>query len=91
VDPNVARELHQRLQSNAARCYPSASRRFHEQGITEVSFCVGDSGQLAEAKLAHSSGSERLDRAALDCVIGDSEPFPAAHGRCFALPVKFGD
>lgn len=87
----IENELHQRLQSSAARCYPNASRRFHEQGITQVSFCVSDTGQLADAKLAHTSGSDRLDRAALECVVGGSDPFPAAHGRCFALPVKFGD
>ena len=89
--PDVERELHARLQSSASRCYPSASRRFHETGVSEVAFCVGDSGQLADGKLARSSGSERLDRAALECVIGEAGSFPAAHGRCFALPVKFGD
>jgi len=84
-------ELHARLQSNAARCYPSASRRFHESGVSEVAFCVSDTGQLASGKLSRTSGSERLDRAALECVIGGADAFPAAHGRCFQLPVKFGN
>jgi protein TonB len=90
-DPGIESELHARLQSNATRCYPSASRRFHEQGTSEVSFCITDSGQLSSGTLVRSSGSERLDHAALDCVIGTSEPFPAARGRCFSLPVRFGE
>ncbi len=91
LDPGVEAALHQRLQAGAARCYPSASRRFHETGTSEVAFCVGAEGRLTPSRVARSSGSERLDRAALDCVVGGSEPFPQAQGRCFALPVRFGD
>ncbi len=91
VDPGLEAALHQRLQAGASRCYPSASRRFHERGTSEVSFCVGAAGQLEPGRLARSSGSERLDRAALDCVVAGAEPFPQAQGRCFALPVRFGE
>jgi TonB family protein len=46
--------------------YPSSARRLGEQGAATVQVCVDERGRLsAEPKIAHSSGSSRLDEGAL--------------------------
>ena len=49
--------------------YPEVSRRLEEEGITTVNVCVGPNGRVdGEATLVASSGSDRLDRAALSWI-----------------------
>jgi TonB family protein len=51
---------------NSDDYYPIASRRLGEMGVASVQVCVDDKGRLASAPtIAHSSGSARLDNAAL--------------------------
>ena len=52
----------------AANCekpeYPSASRRFEEEGTVTLKFLVGTDGKVKESALEKSSGFKRLDDAA---------------------------
>jgi periplasmic protein TonB len=48
--------------------YPPVSRRLGEQGSAILQVLVGVDGRVVEAKLAQSSGFDRLDQAALDGV-----------------------
>ena len=48
--------------------YPTESRRRREQGTVRLRVLVGLDGRVADIGLADSSGSERLDRAALAAV-----------------------
>jgi periplasmic protein TonB len=50
--------------------YPAISVRLGEQGVVEVAFTVTTEGSVTDPKLVKSSGSERLDQAALSCVLG---------------------
>ena len=45
--------------------YPAASERLGEQGTSAVSLLIGIDGKVAEAKIDGSSGSKRLDAAAI--------------------------
>ena len=46
--------------------YPEMSRRLHEQGTVYLSVLVGTDGAVSEISVSRSSGSARLDKAALD-------------------------
>jgi periplasmic protein TonB len=46
--------------------YPSSSIRANEEGTLNLSVLVGTDGKVREAKVAQSSGSERLDQAAVN-------------------------
>lgn len=48
--------------------YPVESRRRKEQGTVLLSVLVGTDGSVAEVGVSHSSGFERLDKAALEAV-----------------------
>ncbi len=45
--------------------YPQESRRRHEQGTVVLLVLVGVDGRVADISISQSSGSDRLDRAAL--------------------------
>ena len=45
--------------------YPAASIRMNEEGALSLSVLVGADGRVREAKVAQSSGSSRLDQAAV--------------------------
>jgi len=53
---------------SAANCekpeYPSASRRFEEEGTVTLKFLVGADGKVKESAVEKSSGFKRLDEAA---------------------------
>ncbi|HUP29912.1 MAG TPA: TonB family protein, partial [Usitatibacter sp.] len=53
---------------NPAPAYPSMSRRLHEQGRVMLRVRVAASGDPREVRVESSSGSERLDRAAVEAV-----------------------
>ncbi len=48
--------------------YPFLSRILGDEGTTELSFTVAADGTLSGIKVSKSSGSDRLDDAAADCV-----------------------
>ncbi|HDP89327.1 MAG TPA: energy transducer TonB, partial [Thioalkalivibrio sp.] len=53
---------------NPAPTYPRASLRLREEGSVEIRARVGRDGRPRELAVARSSGSMRLDRAALDAI-----------------------
>ena len=76
--------------------YPDASRRLGEQGTAFVKLCIGTGGRLVgDPQIQRSSGSSRLDQAALryaKATSGHFEP-ETRNGApvtvCTALPIKF--
>lgn len=50
------------------RDYPFFARIFGDEGTTELAFQVLADGTVSDMKLAKSSGSDRLDNAAMECV-----------------------
>lgn len=54
--------------NNRPPAYPRASLRLREEGDVQLRVRVGPDGKPREVKLASSSGSTRLDRAALEAV-----------------------
>jgi len=55
-----------RRSPSTADYYPPSSRRLGEEGTTTVSVCIGPDGRVVgQSKLEKSSGSTRLDEAAL--------------------------
>ncbi len=53
---------------NPSPRYPLESRREKEQGTVRIKVLVSAEGSVDEIKIASSSGSDRLDRAALEAV-----------------------
>lgn len=74
--------------------YPALARRMREEGRVVVAFTLDSSGALVAVHIKQSSGSERLDEAALQAV-RDAAPFPpfpegSARQRWeFSLPLSF--
>ena len=74
--------------------YPTLARRMREEGRVVVEFTLESSGALVAVHIKQSSGSERLDEAALQAV-RDAAPFPpfpegSARQRWdFSLPLSF--
>jgi periplasmic protein TonB len=56
------------------KVYPESARRRGEQGDVTVRFTVESSGQVTDVTVAKSSGSPRLDAAALAMLHGASVP-----------------
>lgn len=54
--------------NNPAPVYPVVSRRLREQGRVLMDVYILPDGSVGEIKLKRSSGSARLDQAALDAV-----------------------
>jgi protein TonB len=54
--------------NNPAPDYPSASRRFGEQGVVLLRVLVSMSGQAENVQIENSSGYNRLDQAAIKAV-----------------------
>ncbi|MDN2568354.1 energy transducer TonB, partial [Aquibium sp. A9E412] len=74
--------------------YPAEARRQRLRGEVQVAFTVSRDGGVAALRVARSSGSPVLDRAALDTVrrAAPFPPIPAAAGRAswsFSLPLRF--
>ena len=49
--------------------HPEASQRAGEEGTVSVQVFVSDSGEVRRARLMRSSGSDRLDNAAIESVL----------------------
>jgi protein TonB len=60
--------------------YPPQSRRLGEQGSLVLQVMVDASGRVTDSKLVQSSGSQRLDQAALDGVKTNYRFFPGTVG-----------
>lgn len=58
------------------RRYPATAKLRREQGVTYVRFRMNRTGQILSASIARSSGSRRLDQAAID-TIHRAQPLPA--------------
>jgi periplasmic protein TonB len=76
--------------------YPDASRRLGEQGTVLVKMCIGAGGRVVgQPSVERSSGSSRLDQAALRYARATSGHFaPETRNGvpvtvCTALPIKF--
>jgi periplasmic protein TonB len=76
--------------------YPDASKRLGEQGTALVKLCVGAGGRVVgEPAITRSTGSSRLDQAAIRYAKGTSGHFrPAMRDgvpitSCVSLPIKF--
>lgn len=76
--------------------YPDASRRLGEQGTALVKLCIGAGGRvIGEPAIQKSSGSSRLDQAAVRYARATSGHFQpeTRNGQpvtvCTALPIKF--
>lgn len=81
---------------NSEDFYPPASQRLGEQGTAVVEYCIDGSGKLTQdPKLATSSGSSRLDEAAIKLMKAGSGRYkPATEdgkpvNACGKLGVKF--
>jgi protein TonB len=76
--------------------YPDASRRLGEQGTAYVKLCIGPGGKVVGTPaIQKSSGSSRLDQAALRYALATSGHFSpeTRNGQavtvCTALPIRF--
>ncbi len=66
--------------------YPPAALRAKESGETRVSVCVDVDGRMSNAKLVRSSGSTRLDDAAIKAINGNRmEPAIGTDGKPIAM------
>ena len=63
VDPRWSRSVSEWLEAH--RTYPDEARRRGEEGRVALRFTVDRSGAVLDVELVHSSGSPRLDAAAL--------------------------
>ncbi|MCO4784350.1 MAG: TonB family protein [Marinomonas atlantica] len=85
-------KLAAKLASN--KRYPRASRRRGEQGIVTVSFTAFPNGDARRIAITQSSGSKRLDKAAIE-MVKRSQPLPAftlemgSEPLDITLPVQF--
>lgn len=61
----VAPKLDVRRSPSTDEYYPPTSRRMGEQGVTTIRACVSADGRTTSAEVEKSSGSSRLDEAAL--------------------------
>ena len=62
--------LVRRKASGADPVYPEMSKRLQEEGAVELGVEVGNDGRLHEVRVLRSSGSARLDEAAVQAVRG---------------------
>jgi len=60
--------------------YPALSQKLNEQGDVLVSYDIGVDGTISNVQIAKSSGSERLDNAAVSCVSTKFRNTPAMQG-----------
>jgi len=66
--PTSVVDLSAKMLSAKPPSYPLESRRLREQGTVVLAVLLATNGRVEEISVAHSSGFERLDRAALGAV-----------------------
>jgi len=67
-DPVEGGDLSSQVLSAKPPTYPIDARRRREQGVVKLMVLVGPDGKVSDIRLASSSGSDALDRAALGAV-----------------------
>jgi len=77
----LSSELSVACPERSAPAYPPASRRLGEEGAVVLRVELDESGRVAAARVATSSGHARLDEAALAAVRGWRCVPPTHHGR----------
>lgn len=69
------------------------SKRLGEQGRVSVSVLIGADGRASEGRIAQSSGYDRLDRVALETVLGwryvPGKRGGVAEAMRFTVPINF--
>ena len=65
---------------NCDTYYPDLSLRLNEQGTVVVQYQVGVDGTISNVSVRTSSGSDRLDQAAVSCVSSRFRSEPATQG-----------
>jgi protein TonB len=65
---------------NCDSYYPDLSRRLNEQGVVVVQYEVGADGTISNVTVRTTSGSDRLDQAAVSCVSSRFRSEPATQG-----------
>jgi TonB family protein len=78
-------EIRHRIQTAAV--YPPIARARNEVGETRIAFEIGPEGRAMKIRVARSSGSATLDRAAARAV-ESAEPLPRLVGE-INVPVRF--
>jgi periplasmic protein TonB len=79
---------------NKHKKYPHEARKAGEEGTTDVSFTIDRSGKVISTHLDHSSGSELLDKEAIE-VLNRASPFPTPPSDVpnltitLSLPIQF--
>lgn len=81
-------------QINRSKFYPRASRRLGEEGLVVVRFVIQRNGELTDLQVTESSGSPRLDEAALKTLrrVTPFKPIPVGLGRDswpISVPISF--
>ncbi|WP_252217111.1 energy transducer TonB, partial [Clostridium sp. CMCC3677] len=66
--PTEGGDLSSKMISAKPPSYPLESRRLHEEGTVVLAVLLSAEGQVAGISIAQSSGSDRLDQAALAAV-----------------------
>ncbi len=70
---------------DCAQYYPTMSQRLDEGGTVQIGFDVEPDGILTHVKVLRSSGHDRLDRAAVQCVTKNWRNAPALRG---GVPIR---
>ena len=73
-------EAYPRYGENPPPFYPERARRKNEEGTVLLRVMVAADGSVARVEVAHSSGSDALDDAALETVRGRWRFVPAERG-----------
>jgi protein TonB len=79
--------------NNPPPAYPAISKRLGEQGRVVVRVLIDEQGRPQQAQLQTESGYARLDRAALDAVMGwrfvPGQRGGKAQAMWFSVPITF--
>lgn len=86
--------LNKGYQPNVDDYYPEQSRRLEEEGVTKVNLCVDAKGKVKSTAVEESSGSSRLDEAAVKVSRLFRFNPPTEDGKpldegCAVLPIRF--
>jgi periplasmic protein TonB len=80
-------------QPNMDDYYPAASKRLGEEGVAKVKVCVNVQGRVEDASLDETSGTPRLDEAAVKVARAYRLLPPTENGKavpgCGSLPIRF--
>ena len=76
-----------KMRIEALKTYPEQARKRNQQGLAVIEFELGKKGQVSQVRVHKSSGSNVLDRAALQAV-HKAAPLPRAPQGMFDFPVR---